>query len=112
MSTTINNILYLKQTRDLLAQPYGWVKGALHKQKYTRKGEHVTGYCAIGALQHVCSGSGHHIFDLEMALEETLRIKGFLGSVALYNDAICKKKSNILSLFDETIARLETKTAA
>lgn len=112
MSTTIDNILYLKQARDLLAQPYGWVKGALSKQKYTRKGEHVTGYCAIGALNHVCGGNRHHIFNLEMDLEETLQIKGFFQTVYVYNDVICKKKSNILSLIDETIARLETKTAA
>lgn len=115
MNTTTDNISedisYLKQARSLIAQPYGWAKGSLYKRKTNRKGEYVTSYCAMGAIQSVC-GIGE-FFDVECILEETIRSKGFHNhGVAAYNDLICKKKADILSLFDETIARLETKTAA
>lgn len=98
----------LSEARKLLAQPYGWTKGRYTSQKRTRKGEYVPCYCALGALMAIDQPK---TFDLELELERTLRDRGYFDSVAKFNDLVCKKKADILGLFDETIARLEAQAA-
>lgn len=108
----------LKRARELVARPYGWAKGAFEHVTYRpRTNELVVGYC-IGAACQVAARElfpqmqmfdGIHSTRIaeEISLLEAAKAKGHVG-VAHFNDAPETKKRDVLELFDEKIAEMET----
>lgn len=101
-----NPTTILVKARDLIARPYGWVKGDFQRERW-HKGETIKCYCASGAIRKVASGDaegfanpseGPHAF-LRQAIQE----KVASGSIPDFNDDPATKKRDILAAFDRAI---------
>lgn len=94
----------LTKAREIIANPYAWIKGDYHKLKNI-KGKSVDCYCAMGALREV-QGSYYgdatrllgKVIDRNVYNEHT----GF-GTVVLYNDKKTTTKRDILKKFTQAI---------
>lgn len=129
----MNTIELLKQARDHLAQPYAWTKHKYARRNganRVQRGSPKYAHCTIGALRHVAALNLEMAYDhayLEVApygpatqgavdaLYETLVLRSAphqwwvdrVAAIIGWNDDKYRRKSEVLALFDDTIARLE-----
>lgn len=105
----------LQEARDILAKPYAFTHGEYHTRR-TIKGEIKDCYCAIGALRKAAgiveiNDEDPRSAEYDFAVSElcyTANSGSQISSgyiVTSYNDN--HKKSEVLALFDTTIARLK-----
>lgn len=95
----------LKEARDLIARPWGWVRG-----NFTRPTRAGMGYCALGAAEHV-AGSSYGTFEqMHRCLMEAVReiTGGEWSGVIGFNDSV-RDKRRVLRLFDKAIEIAERK---
>lgn len=109
MSETVES---LKCARSLIEK--GWTKGAFARDaegtQVVLNDAKATAFCIIGACRwSVLDAGSERIYQLVMAeLYRTVMLKKTSRSLSEFNDA-ANGVQDVLSVFDDTIARLEVK---
>lgn len=119
-------VAVLDAVRDVLSNPERWAKGRLaasddQTSLYTATDPDATCWCLMGAVGRVTNRAHAWLIDKEPAydaLTETLLMRGFATEgfaaegfapcelVSVFNDDAETTHAQVLSLIDDTIARL------
>lgn len=95
----------LVEARELLARPYGWIKGS-YKREREIKGNVITGYCLSGAVRQVTFSFGNRQYERRVSVAASAsrffrEING-RDMVALNDDRKTRKK-DVLAALDRCI---------
>lgn len=102
----------LSRTKELVTQPYSWVKGKYHGTRTDKDGNVIETFCLMGAAEIAFKEItrnkkvNYSLLQEELSLKALAKAKGF-PFVEDFNDRRGVKKKDILDLIDERIAQLE-----
>ncbi len=100
----------LKEARELIARPHGWVKGQSKTGVHTKKGL-VTAYCATGALREVGAVIEHGVVRRYLPGHQKARrllreeLPMGIYNVESFNDESYTRKKDVLALYDRAIEK-------
>lgn len=107
----MTNVEILKLAKERISKPESWTQNYKARTKQGLpcdfRSQYAAAFCVIGAVQSVQVTSGVSKWGALGALNVTLRSRNHFTGTVTYNDDPSRKHSEIISLFDETIERLE-----
>lgn len=116
---TNTKIRILRRAIEILSPRGAWTRGATGQDKQGffvhPEDDAAVQWCALGAISKAAFESDtrqplvwNRIMSIQDELNKTVKeIHPFIGTIVGYNDAIAKRKTQVINVFEKTIARLE-----
>jgi len=104
----------LREARDLLARPYGWVKQSTIRHRSKQNGGGYA-YCAVGAIHFAATGQDGYTDKrnhpewaaASLVAEEMGVYRSLPDHIPEWNDHRDTRKKDVLAAFDKAILRAE-----